>query len=63
MSRPTVPYGEWSSPITPDLVVAASVGLGEVLLDTPMAVAIGLALGHALRSPHDDPHEEVAPDG
>ena len=34
-SRPTVPYGEWPSPITPDLVVAASVSLGEVLLDGP----------------------------
>lgn len=32
-SRPTVPHGEWPSPITPDLVVTASVGLGEVLLD------------------------------
>ncbi|HEU5083181.1 MAG TPA: hypothetical protein VFU14_07570, partial [Acidimicrobiales bacterium] len=32
-SRPTVPYGEWPSPITPELVVAASVSLGEVLLD------------------------------
>lgn len=40
-----------------------AITLGEVLLDTPMAVAVGLALGHALRSPHDDPHEEVAPDG
>ena len=35
MSRQTVPYGEWPSPITPDLVVSASVGLGEVLLDGP----------------------------
>jgi len=34
-SRPTVPYGEWPSPITPDLVVSASVSLGEVLLDGP----------------------------
>src|SRR3546814_17362695 len=34
-SRPTVPHGEWPSPITPDLVVTASVGLGEVLLDGP----------------------------
>ena len=35
MSRPVVPFGEWPSPITPDLVVAASVSLGEVLLDGP----------------------------
>jgi dipeptidyl aminopeptidase/acylaminoacyl peptidase len=36
MSNPaTVPYGEWPSPITPALVVAASVSLGEVLLDGP----------------------------
>ena len=33
--RPTIAYGEWPSPITPDLVVSASVGLGEVLLDGP----------------------------
>ena len=33
--RPTTPYGEWPSPITPELVVAASVSLGEVLLDGP----------------------------
>jgi len=32
-TRPTVPYGEWPSPITPELVVSASVSLGEVLLD------------------------------
>ena len=35
MSPRAVPYGEWPSPITPDLVVSASVGLGEVLLDGP----------------------------
>ena len=35
MSPPTVPFGEWPSPITPELVVQASVGLGEVLLDGP----------------------------
>ena len=28
-----------------------AVTLGEVLLETPMAIAVGLALGHALRSP------------
>ena len=31
----STPYGEWPSPITPELVVAASVSLGEVLLDGP----------------------------
>jgi dipeptidyl aminopeptidase/acylaminoacyl peptidase len=35
MHRPAVHHGEWPSPITPELVVAASVGLGEVLLDGP----------------------------
>jgi len=35
VSRPTAPYGEWPSPITADLVVQASVGLGEVLLAGP----------------------------
>ncbi len=29
----TTPYGEWPSPITPELVVAAAVSLGEVLRD------------------------------
>jgi dipeptidyl aminopeptidase/acylaminoacyl peptidase len=33
VSPQALPHGEWPSPITPDLVVAASVGLGEVLLD------------------------------
>lgn len=28
-----VPYGSWSSPITTELITAASVGLGEVFLD------------------------------
>jgi dipeptidyl aminopeptidase/acylaminoacyl peptidase len=27
------PYGSWSSPITSDLIVASSIGLGEILLD------------------------------
>ena len=26
------PYGSWSSPITSDLIVAASIGLGEIQL-------------------------------
>jgi dipeptidyl aminopeptidase/acylaminoacyl peptidase len=29
----TAPYGSWSSPITSDLIVASSIGLGEILLD------------------------------
>ena len=34
MSTPkTAPYGSWSSPITSDLIVASSIGLGEILLD------------------------------
>jgi dipeptidyl aminopeptidase/acylaminoacyl peptidase len=34
MSNPkTAPYGSWSSPITSDLIVASSIGLGEILLD------------------------------
>ncbi|CUR57565.1 membrane hypothetical protein [metagenome] len=39
-------------------VAVMSVTLGEVLLDTPMAVAVAMALGHALR---DEP--TGAPDG
>jgi len=35
VSRPTVPHGAWPSPITAEMVVAASVSLGEVLLDGP----------------------------
>ena len=34
--------------------------LGEVLLDTPMAIVVGFALGHALRTSAQD---EVPPDG
>ena len=28
-----VPYGSWKSPITSDLIVAATVGLGQIVLD------------------------------
>lgn len=35
MSSQTVPYGEWRSPITTDVVVAALVSLGEVLREGP----------------------------
>ena len=34
MSDPqTAPYGSWSSPITSELIVASSIGLGEIALD------------------------------
>ena len=34
MPEPKIaPYGSWSSPITSDLIVASSIGLGEILLD------------------------------
>lgn len=36
-------------------VAVMSITLGEVLLDTPMAVAVALALGHALRADHREP--------
>ncbi len=29
----TAPYGSWSSPITSEMIVATSIGLGEILLD------------------------------
>ena len=29
----TSPYGSWASPITTDLIVAESVGLGQIALD------------------------------
>jgi dienelactone hydrolase len=29
----TAPYGSWSSPITSDLIVTSTIGLGEILLD------------------------------
>ena len=29
----TAAYGSWSSPITSDLIVASSIGLGGILLD------------------------------
>ncbi|MBV8505770.1 MAG: S9 family peptidase [Alphaproteobacteria bacterium] len=31
--RRTAPYGSWSSPITSDLIVASTIGLGGILLD------------------------------
>jgi dipeptidyl aminopeptidase/acylaminoacyl peptidase len=34
MAQPTVaPYGSWKSPITSDLIVSATVGLGQIALD------------------------------
>jgi dipeptidyl aminopeptidase/acylaminoacyl peptidase len=34
MAEPrTAPYGSWASPITPDLIVASSIGLGDILVD------------------------------
>ena len=33
MSPTTSPYGSWASPITTDLIVAESVGLGQIALD------------------------------
>ena len=33
MSPTTSPYGSWTSPITTDLIVAESVGLGQIALD------------------------------
>src|SRR5947208_15389966 len=29
----TVPHGSWASPITSDLIVASSIGLGDILVD------------------------------
>src|SRR6266852_569369 len=29
----TAPYGSWASPITSDLIVASSIGLGDILTD------------------------------
>ena len=31
--RHIAPYGSWSSPITSDLIVASTIGLGGILLD------------------------------
>ena len=34
MPEPRIaPYGSWASPITSDLIVASSIGLGGVLID------------------------------
>ena len=33
MPPTTSPYGSWASPITTDLIVAESVGLGQIALD------------------------------
>src|SRR5256885_15871879 len=36
MPTPRVaPYGSWKSPITSDLIVAATIGLGSIILDEP----------------------------
>ena len=36
MATPHVaPYGSWKSPITSDLIVAATIGLGSIMLDEP----------------------------
>ena len=29
----TAPFGSWPSPITSDMIVASSIGLGEILID------------------------------
>ena len=31
----TTPYGSWRSPITSDLIVSSSIGLGAIRLDGP----------------------------
>ena len=33
MSKQVAPYGSWKSPITSDLIVAETVGLGQIALD------------------------------
>src|SRR6516162_9087037 len=34
MAEPRIaPYGSWASPITSDLIVASSIGLGDILVD------------------------------
>jgi dipeptidyl aminopeptidase/acylaminoacyl peptidase len=35
-AQQTAPYGSWKSPITSDLIVAATVGLGQIALDGDM---------------------------
>ena len=64
----SIPYGEWPSPITPELVVAASVSLGEVLLDGPdvcwseLRPAEGGRVQVVRRSP-DGTTRDLLPDG
>ncbi len=59
---PTRPGGAtWSRPALQAAIIGVAVmgvTLGEVLLDTPMAVAVALGLGRALHAPPDGP-----PDG
>src|SRR5207302_5850001 len=33
VDRETLPYGAWRSPITSDLIVGESIGLGDILID------------------------------
>jgi len=68
VSSPVIPHGEWPSPITPELVVAASVSIGEILLDGPdvcwseLRPAEGGRVQVVRRTPDGTPHD-LLPDG
>lgn len=64
----STPYGEWPSPITPELVVSASVSLGEVVIDGPdvcwseLRPAEGGRVQVVRRTP-DGTNHDLLPDG
>ena len=67
MPQPRVaPYGSWASPITSDLIVASSIGLGEILVDGRDVYWIEMRPQEqgrtvVVRLSHDSQPEEVTP--
>ena len=64
----SAPYGEWPSPITAELVVAAAVSLGEVMLDGPDVYwselrPEGGGRVHVVRRTPDGRSHDLLPDG
>jgi len=67
MPQPRVaPYGSWASPITSDLILASSIGLGEILVDGRDVYWIEMRPQEqgrtvVVRLSHDSQPEEVTP--
>ncbi len=68
MSDPAMaPYGSWKSPITSDLIVSESIGLGQILLDGPdvywteLRPSEGGRMAVVRRPGPDGPNEALTP--